>query len=107
MAGARRGSRPVMRTVPRLVGLRLQTLAVIAGKVSRGWPKAGRLSGCTWYSMLGCSNASLLRVKAQSWEGAMLMGPERVRAYSRPIFALPTRLLAMVLRVFAPFTLSP
>lgn len=47
IAGAWRGSRLLMRTVPRLVGLRLQTLAVMAGKSCSGWPKASRLSGWT------------------------------------------------------------
>ena len=47
------GSRALrMCTLPRLVGLRLQTLAVKAGKLSSGWSKARRLSGCTWYCRL-------------------------------------------------------
>ena len=39
--------------LPRLVGLRLHTLAVIALKVCSGEPNASRLSGCTWYWIFG------------------------------------------------------
>ena len=42
------------------------------------------------------------RVKAPSWLGAMLIGPVRRSRYSRPIAALPTRLLASVLSVVRP-----
>jgi hypothetical protein len=37
MRGGSAASAPRMRTLPRLVGLRLQTLAVNAGNVSMGW----------------------------------------------------------------------
>ena len=53
MAGASSWRALLMRTVPRLVGLRLHTLAVKAGKLCSGSPKASSESGCTWYSMLG------------------------------------------------------
>src|SRR6478736_4705926 len=89
MAGASPKRGLLMRTVPRLVGFRLHTLAVKAGKLCRGSPKASRESGCTWYSRLGHSFAGELRVKAPSCDGAMLIGPLRFMRYSRPIFALP------------------
>ena len=34
-------------TLPRLLGLRLHTLAVNAGKLCKGSPNASRLRGCT------------------------------------------------------------
>jgi hypothetical protein len=61
-----------MLTVPRLLGWRLQTLAVNALKLCSGSPKASRLSGCTWYSMLGYGWAASLRVNAPNWLGAVL-----------------------------------
>jgi hypothetical protein len=48
---------------------------------------------------VGVGWSALLRVKAPSCEGAMLMGPLRLSAYSSPILALPTSELAMVLSV--------
>src|SRR6478736_4642562 len=102
MAGASSNLLLRMRTQPRLVGLRLHTLAVNALKGCSGSPKASRLSGCTWYSMLGYGCSGELRVNAPSCDGAMLMGPLRLNAYSIPIFALPHQLLASVLSVVTP-----
>ena len=95
-----------MCTLPRLLGLRLQTLAVKAGNACKGSPNASRLSGWTWYSILGHACSELLRVKAPSCEGAMLIGPLRLKAYSRPICSLPHQLLARVLSVCTPCTLN-
>src|SRR3990167_1894888 len=105
MAGASRKLALLICTVPRLVGLRLHTLAVNAGNPCSGSPKASSESGCTWYSMLGQGWSALLRVKAPSCEGAMLMGPLRLMAYSSPILALPMSELARVLRVLTLCTL--
>ena len=105
MAGASSKCGVLIWTVPRLVGFKLHTLAVMAGKLCRGSPKASRLRGWTWYWMLGQARLGSLRVKAPNWLGAMLMGPVRLRAYSRPILAFPHRLLAKVLRVVALRTL--
>src|SRR5437764_11521343 len=91
-----------MRTRPRLVGLRLHTLAVNAGNGCSGSPKASSDSGCTWYSMLGHSRPGVLRVNAPSCEGAMLIGPVRNIAYSMPIFTLPHHEFASVLSVVVP-----
>src|SRR5437868_1065230 len=101
MAGASSKRGLLMRTLPRLVGLRLQTLAVKAGKLCSGSPKASSESGCTWYSRFGHSYAGELRVKAPSCEGAMLIGPLRLKRYSIPIFALPYSEEASTLRVSA------
>src|SRR3954462_5520113 len=98
MAGDSSKRGPRMRTLPRLVGLRLQTLAVNALNGCRGSPKASRLRGCTWYSTFGHGWSDVLRVKAPSCEGAMLMGPLRVSMYCSPMRALPHQLLARVLR---------
>src|SRR5438477_5283595 len=94
-----------MRTVPRLVGFRLHTLAVNAGNGCSGSPNASSDSGCTWYSMLGQRNSGALRVKAPSCEGAMLIGPLRASAYSDAIFSLPHHEFASVLSVVTPLTL--
>ena len=102
MAGASSKRGLLMCTVPRLVGLRLHTLAVMAAKRCSGSPKASRLSGCTWYSMFGHSNAGDERVKAPSWLGAMLMGPLRRHAYSSPIRPLPHSVLASWFSVLPP-----
>ena len=53
------------------------------------------LRGCS----LGWGWLASERVKAPSCEGAMLIGPVRRRAYSRPMRALPQSELAMVLSV--------
>src|SRR4051812_5638772 len=106
MAGAVRKSGPLMRTVPRLVGFRLHTLAVKAGNACSGSPNASSDSGCTWYSMLGYGWLGELRVKAPNCDGAMLMGPLRLSMYSSPIFALPSQLPASMLSVGTPFTLN-
>ena len=94
-----------MCTHPRLVGLRLHTLAVKASKPCSGSPKASRLSGCTWYSMFAYGCSGVLRVKAPSCDGAMLIGPLRVSRYCRPMPALPHQVAAMRLSVFVPRTL--
>src|SRR6476619_3114311 len=95
-----------MRTLPRLVGFRLHTLAVKAGKECKGSPNASSDSGCTWYSMLGHWKSGALRVNAPSCEGAMLMGPLRFNAYSAPILSLPHHEFASVLSVVTPLTLK-
>ena len=105
MAGASAKSGLRMRTWPRLVGLRLHTLAVIAGKRCSGSPKASSESGCTWYSRLGQGCCGSLRVKAPSWLGAMLSGPLRRSAYSSAIASRPDHEWARVLSVRAPCTL--
>jgi len=105
MAGASSKRGVLMCTVPRLVGLRLHTLAVMAGKLCSGSPNASRLRGWTWYWMLGQGRDGSLLVKAPSWLGAMLIGPVRLKRYSAPIMALPHQLLARVLSVLAFFTL--
>ena len=65
----------LMRTVPRLVGFRLHTLAVKAGKLCSGSPKASSDSGCTWYSRFGHSC-----VGRAAREGAELRGRHAHRA---------------------------
>ncbi len=57
-----------------------------------GAPKASHSSGTT--------------LTANCQQPAMLIGPLRERAYSRPIIALPQRLLARVLSVLTPCTLN-
>src|SRR6185503_14441831 len=104
MLGASDGSAPRIRTLPRLVGLRLQTLAVKALKRCSGSPKASSESGWTWYSRLGCASPGRLFVNAPSCDGAMLIGPLRDHAYCRPISALPQADDAIVLSVFVPST---
>ena len=86
-----------MRTLPRLVGFRLQTLAVKALNACSGSPKASSDSGCTWYWILGQGWSGELRVKAPSCDGAMLIGPVWRSAYSSPMRALPHIELAIVL----------
>src|SRR4051812_35370335 len=105
MLGASFGLAERMRTAPRLVGLRLHTLAVKALNGCSGSPKASSDSGCTWYWMFGCSCVASLRVKAPSCDGAMLIGPLRLTTYSSPMSALPHHELAIVLSVFTPSTL--
>ena len=94
-----------MSTRPRLVGLRLQTLAVIAGKACSGSPKASRLSGWTWNSRLAWFRPGSDRVNAPSWLGAMLIGPLRRSAYSIAISALPRQLAASSFSVRRAVTL--
>lgn len=74
-----------MRTEPRLLGLRLQTLGVMASNGCSGWPNAGRDSGCTCHSMLAWVRAGLLRAKQPRVEGGMVMGPLRCSANCTPI----------------------
>src|SRR6478672_8551501 len=106
MAGAAEKSAFLICTVPRLVGLRLHTLAVNAGKLCSGSPNASSDRGCTWYSMLGQGCSGLLRGNAPNCDGAMLIGPLRLAAYSRPILALRQSELAMALSVGTPCTLN-
>src|ERR1700741_4520984 len=105
MAGASWKRPLLMRTAPRLVGLRLHTLAVNAGKLCSGSPKASSDSGCTWYCRFGHSWSGELRVNAPSCEGAMLIGPLRLSMYSSPILALPNIDEASTLSVGAPLIL--
>ena len=77
MAGASSKRGLLMCTLPRLVGLRLQTLAVNAGKACSGSPKASSESGWTWNSRFACGCSGELRVKAPSYDGDMLIGPLR------------------------------
>src|SRR5688500_9311269 len=105
MRGASRGCGVRSRTWPRLVGLRLQTLAVKALNGCSGSPKASSDSGCTWYSRLGKGCDGSLRVNAPSCDGAMLIGPLRLAAYSSAIIALPNHERVIVFSVFTPSTL--
>ncbi|MNV57297.1 hypothetical protein D3C71_1496220 [compost metagenome] len=84
----------------------MHTLAVNAGNACSGSPNASSDSGCTWYSRLGWGRSGRLRVNAPSCDGAMLMGPLRLKAYSMPMRALPSRLDASTLSVGAPCTLN-
>ncbi len=95
-----------MRTLPRLVGFRLHTLAVKAGNACKSSPNASRLSGCTWYSRLACFRLGSDRENAPSCDGDMLIGPLRVNAYCRPMPALPCHRLASAFKVLAPKTLN-
>ena len=94
-----------MRAEPRLVGRRLQTEAVKAGNGCSGSPKRSRLSGCTWYWRSGVSRDGSLLAKQPSWLGAMVNGPRRNSAYSRPMATRPPRRLARSLSVAMSFTL--
>ncbi len=80
MRGGSAGSPARIRTLPRLVGLRLQTLAVNALNGCSGSPKASSESGWTWYSRFGCASPGRLLVNAPSCDGAMLIGPLRDQA---------------------------
>ena len=71
----------MIRTEPRLVGRMLATLAVKAGNGSSGSPNLGKVSGWMWYCRLGVSRAASDLTKAPSCEGAMVIGPRRVRTY--------------------------
>jgi hypothetical protein len=71
------GSAERSRTWPRLVGCRLQTLAVNAGKRCSGSPNLSSDSGCTWNWMLARSRDRAERVKMPSCDGAMVSGPRR------------------------------
>src|SRR3982751_4271564 len=70
-----------MRTVPREVGRRLQTLAVNALKRCGGSPKRSSEIGCTWYSRFGVACDGSERVNAPIWDGGMVIAPERDHAY--------------------------
>src|SRR5688500_19542179 len=94
-----------MRTQPRELGRRLQTLGVLAGNECSGSPNLSSDSGCTCHSMFGVGCAGSLRAKAPACDGGMVSGPVRKAKYSIAIAALPSRLLAMPLRVFTFFTL--
>src|SRR5580765_5477511 len=104
MLGASCGRAERMRTAPRLVGFRLHTLAVKASARCIGSPNASSDSGCTWYCRLGCGCDGSLRVNRPSCDGAMLIGPLRLNAYSRPISALPHHEFAIVFSVVTPLT---
>src|SRR6516225_1180875 len=104
MHGASAGSAPRMRTLPRLVGLRLHTLAVNALNECSGSPNASSESGCTWYSRFGCASPARLFANAPSCDGAMLIGPLLDHAYCSAISALPRSVEAIVLSVRTPST---
>ena len=74
-----------MCTVPRLLGLRLHTLGVIASNGCSGCPNAGSDSGCTCHSMFAWVYAGLLRAKQPRVEGGIVIGPLRCRANCSPI----------------------
>ena len=96
------GSGEVMRTQPRLVGRRLATLAVKAGNGSSGSPNLGSVSGWMWYCRLGVSRLGSEPTKAPSWEGAMVIGPRRRKAYSSAKPARCTRLWKRSFMVLTP-----
>src|SRR6185369_2169458 len=104
MHGARAGSPLWMRTLPRLVGLRLHTLAVNALNGCSGSPNASSESGWTWYSRLACASPARLFANAPSCDGAMLIGPLRDHAYWSAMRALPQSVEAIVFRVCVPST---
>src|ERR1700683_647876 len=105
MAGAssKRGDR--MCTLPRLVGFKLQTLAVNAEKLCSGSPKASSDSGWTWDCRFDQACCGEVRGKGPSCAGAMRIGRVRLNRYSRPIFAFPYSEAARMLSVGAPLTL--
>src|SRR3990172_10072934 len=94
IAGCARGSGLLIVTRPRLVGRRLHTEAVKAGKGCSGSPNLSSESGWMWYSMfaVACDGSDL--AKPPSWLGGIVSGPVRNRAYSSPIIALPQTLFA-------------
>src|SRR5438067_10472392 len=94
-----------MRTQPRELGRRLQTLGVIAGKLCSGSPNLSSDSGCTCHSMFGDGCDASLLAKAPACDGGMVSGPVRKRKYSAAIAALPTQLFATVFSVRAFLTL--
>src|SRR5574340_1053485 len=95
-----------MRARPREVGRRLHGLAVNAGNLCGGSPNLSSEIGCTWYSRLGVGCDGSDFTNAPICDGAMVIGPLRNNAYSRPIFALVHHELSMVLSVCAFFTLN-
>src|SRR6188508_2710635 len=88
------GSEDLIRTQPREVGLRLQTLGVIARNGCSGSPNLSRESGCTCHSMFGVGCAGSLLANAPSCEGGIVSGPVFMKRYSRPNAILPTSVLA-------------
>ena len=84
----------------------MQTLEVNALNGCSGSPNLSSDSGCVWISTfaVGCSGEE--RVKPPSWLGAIVSGPERNRAYSSPIAALPNRLCTRWFNVTTFFTLN-
>src|SRR5690606_14312923 len=104
MAGATPGSGRVTCTHPRLVGRRLQTLTVIAGKPCRPAPNLSSDRGWTWNWRVGvaCSGEDL--AKAPSCDGAMVSGPRRSAAYSSAISGLRHHWAYSAFRVGTPLT---
>src|SRR5689334_816416 len=95
-----------MRTLHGLVGRRLATDAVKAGKGCSGSPNLSRDRGWTWYSRLAVLCEGSERVNPPSCDGAMVSGPVRKNRYSSPIEILPVRVLARSLSVGTFFTLN-
>src|SRR4051812_25575407 len=91
---------------PRDVGRRLHTLTVNAGKWCSGSPNLSSDSGWTWNSMLAVGWSGSDLAHAPICDGAIVSGPLRRNAYSRPIFTLPHHELARVLRVTTFETLN-
>src|SRR5688500_17738690 len=86
MDGASPALPPRIRTVPRLVGRRLHTLAVKAGKGCGSSPNLSRERGWMWNWRFGVAYSGEERVNAPNCEGAMVSGPLRKRAYSSAIW---------------------
>src|SRR6185503_13812756 len=94
MFGGVCGSEDLIRTQPREVGLRLQTLGVIARNGCSGSPNLSRESGCTCHSMFGVGCAGSLLANAPSCEGGIVSGPVLKNRYSSPIASFPQGLFA-------------
>src|SRR3981081_3969140 len=95
-----------MRTAPRELGRRLQTLGVIAGRLCRGSPNLSSDKGCTCHSISGVGWEGSLLANAPAWEGGGGGGAVGKAKHSNAIAALPHQLLAMPLSVLTFFTLN-
>src|SRR3982074_3495349 len=95
-----------MRTAPRELGRRLQTLGVIAGKLCRGSPNLSSDRGSPCHSISGVGWEGSPLANAPAWDGGMVSGPVRKAKYSNAIAALPHQLLAIPLSVLTFFTLN-
>src|SRR4051794_1629168 len=76
-----------MRTYPREIGRRLQTLAVNALNGCGGSPNLSSEIGCTWNSRFGVACAASDFVNAPICEGGIVIAPERDHAYWQPMSA--------------------